>query len=571
MSLLLTGAGLALATILGLALERSRDTDLADASESVTTEFAHRPPSDLPALELRDVAGSLGIHALHGSGPRTRTLPEDTGSGLAWCDYDGDGDMDLYLVSFSGAGSEASPNRLFRNDGGRFVEVTDRAGVGDPEGFGMGARFADYDGDSFPDLYVTNHGPNRLFRNRGDGTFEEVGERLGVSDDRWSVAAAWGDLDLDGRLDLYVTNYVDFEPGNVGPGPESSDPTWRGVPFTLNPNAFDPQPNSLFLQEPDGGFREVALELGASNPEGRSLAVTVVDLDGDGWLDLYVANDVSANVLLQNLGKDFGTALFEDRGPGTGTADPRGSMGISVTDLATPEHPADGLPDLFVTHWVAQENALYQALVTGTGIEYRDRVRSLRLAEVSTDRVGWGSAFVDLDLDGRMDLAVANGSTLEESADRSRLQAQAAFFFWNGGTRFHDTAGVWGEDAALPRVARGIAVADFDLDGDADVAISVNRGAPVLLRNEGAPKNAWLAVRLETGDARSIGARVSLLGGAETQVRWMGADASFASQHADEILFGLGGRKEGDLEIAWVDGSRRRIQGLPARSRIAVR
>ncbi|MDX1631326.1 MAG: VCBS repeat-containing protein, partial [Thermoanaerobaculia bacterium] len=371
--MLLSGAGLLLLTLLGVWLERRRDTDLQDPEAGVTAEFRDPGATSAPDLSFRDVSGELGLRMRHGPGPRTRTLPEDTGSGLAWRDYDGDGDPDLYVVNFSGPlGVEPEPsgsNRLYRNDGDRFVDVTDLAGVGDLEGFGMGARFADFDGDGDEDLYVTNYGPNRLFRSLGDGTFRDDAPELGVDDPRWSIAGAWGDLNRDGLLDLYVTNYVEYDARSGDLVSSSGDPNWQGVPFTLNPNSFDPQPNALFLQEADGGFRDAALEAGASNPEGRSLAATIVDVDGDGWLDLYVANDVSANVLLKNQGADFGAALFEDIGPGTGTADPRGSMGISVADLARDGEAPDGLPDLFVSHWVAQENALYQAVSQGGRLE----------------------------------------------------------------------------------------------------------------------------------------------------------------------------------------------------------
>ena len=571
-SIAATVLGLTLLLAGGLWLDRARDTDLADASADVTAAFVHEVPEDTPPLELLDVAAAVGITARHGPGPRGRTLPEDTGSGLAWGDYDGDGDYDLYLPNFPGPlGSAPDPaggNTLYRNDGDRFVDVTAQAGVGDLEGFGMGASFADFDGDGDVDLYVTNHGPNRLYRNLGDGTFREVAGELGAADDLWGIAAAWGDADRDGRLDLYVTNYVEFEIGALGSVAPPSDPNWEGVPFTLNPNAFDPQPNRLLMQTPDGRFVDEALELGASNPSGRSLAASFVDLDGDGWLDLYVANDVSANVLLRNLGSEMDEAFFEDVAPRTGTADPRGSMGLSVSDLDVGALPADGRPDIFVSHWVAQENALYQAVVERDRLEYRDRVRDLRLAEVSTDRVGWGTAFVDLDLDGRLDLAVANGSTLEE--DPLHLQAQHMFLLWNDGSRFHDVTSAWRGADDRPLVARGLAVADADLDGDVEVALSVNRGAALLLENQGAPRNGWLAVRLVGAAPLVFGARVTVRTGTGVAHRWYGADVSYASNHAPELSFGLGAAADASVEVRLLDGSIRRLTSVPASKRLLV-
>ena len=574
-SVLATGGGLLLLTLAVLILDRARDTDLRDGSGDVTTSFLHDRPTEAPDLWFADIAGPRNIDAIHGPGPRRRTLPEDTGSGLAWGDYDGDGDDDLYLVSFAGPpGTTPDPagaNRLLRNDGESFVDVTDRSGVADLDGFGMGAGFADYDDDGDLDLYVTNRGPNRLFRNRGDGSFDEVGAAAGVDDSRWSIATAWGDCNRDGLLDLYVTSYVDFEVDDTVSTTTAGDPSWEGIPYTLNPNAFDPEPNLLYLQRPDGTFENRALELGVSNPGGRSLAATFVDLDQDGWLDLYVANDVSPNALFRNLGADLGDALFEDVSTSTGTADPRGSMGISVADLAVaPDTDPDGLPDLFVTHWIAQENALYQAVKTNGRLEYRDRVRHLRLAEISTDRVGWGSAFVDLDLDGRLDLVVANGSTLE--TDPESLQPQAPFLFWNDGERFYDIGASWGDDVARTYVARGLAVSDADRDGDPDLAVSINRGQPLLLDNTGPPRGHWLGVTLEGPTARRFGSRITRLDNDRIRdVRWYGADASFASGHSAEQLFGLGATTTADLIVAPMVGTTYRFDDLDANRRYRVR
>jgi hypothetical protein len=575
------------ATLLGLTalsaaavlIGARRNTDLADPASGVTAEFMHAATSDAPPIRFTEVASELGIRMRHGPGPRTRTLPEDTGSGIAWGDYDGDGDWDLYVVNMPGPpeSSESAANRLYRNDGARFVDVTEAAGVADAERCGMGASFADYDGDGDVDLYVTNRGPNRLFRNRGDGTFEDVAENAGVADPLWSTGVAWGDFDRDGLLDLYVCNYVRYDADAFGEDLKLDGGDSFTVPFTLNPNSFDPEPNRLYRNRGDGSFEEVAEPYGVQNPEGRSLAATFVDLDGDGWLDLYVNNDVSTNCLYRNMHGERdaeGVAItrFADLSTITGTADPRGSMGLSVGEIGAMTGAFDGLPDLFITHWVAQENAFYQSVsIAGAGLEYRDKIRHLRIGEISIGVVGWGCALVDLDRDGRVDIAVANGSTLEQKTDNTLLIPEPMFLFWNAGAHFVDVAPRAGPACARRHSARGLAAADFDGDGDVDLALAINRGEPLLLRNESATDNRSLTVILEAPSAATFGAKVEVVIDGRPQVRWWGADVSYLSGHAAELVFGLGPSAHADeVRVRWADGRETTIGRTPA-GRLVVR
>ncbi len=546
-----TVLGVALLAGIGVMVQAARDTDMGDEREGLTAAFRG---GDVDAPPVRLVGMQLPMS--HGCG-RLRSLPEDTGSGLAWGDVDGDGDFDLYVVNLGGA------NSLFRNDGPRRLgDVARNAGVDDAEGFGMGASFADYDGDGDLDLYVTNRGPNRLYRNKGDGTFEDVAKEAGVDDPLWSTSVAWGDYDRDGDLDLYVCNYVDYDV--EGAGPASQVGTAEGayaVPFTLNPNAFDPQPNRLYRNNGDGTFEDVAQAAFVANPEGRTFAATFCDLDGDGWLDLYVNNDVSANRLYKNLGGSFEgrDVAFTDIGMSSGTADPRGSMGLSVSEIGfmSSADAADGLPDLFISHWVAQENAFYQSLLNKRGkLEYRDKTRRFRLGEISLDTVGWGCVLADLDLDGRPDLVVANGSTLEQKHDPTKLIAEPIFLFWNTGTHFHDVAPEAGEALAKRYCARGLAAADYDGDGDVDLAINVNQGVPLLLRNDTETENNSLAIRLDAPAARTFGARIEVTVAGKTQLYWWGADVSVFSQHAPEWIVGLGTAAKADrIHVRWADGT----------------
>ncbi|HIG27388.1 MAG TPA: CRTAC1 family protein [Verrucomicrobiales bacterium] len=560
------GTALGIAVLTGLAfwLEIHRETDLADPAAKVTSRFKDFEMADSAPIRFRDVAESMGVIMHHGPGPRGRTLPEDTGSGIAWGDYDGDGDWDLYVVNFSGSSGKdpdtEGANHLFRNDGDRFTDVTRQARVGDLEGFGMGATFADYDDDGDVDLYVSNFGPNRLYQNRGDGTFEEVAAKAGVADAHWSTGVTWGDFNRDGHLDLYVCNYVDYDDNGVGPDPalESGSGTYE-VPFTLNPNSFDPQSNRLYRNRGDGTFEDVAEQCGVDNLEGRSLGATFCDLDGDGWLDLYVNNDASANKLFRNMTGDLGdneSILFADQSAATGTADPRGSMGLSVGEIGGMTGKPDSLPDLFVSHWLAQENAFYQSVVnSGGGLEYRDKTRHFRLGEISIDMVGWGTALADFDLDGRLDIAVANGSTLEQLDNPLLLKAEPVFIFWNGGKRFHNVAPKAGEVLVRKYWGRGLAVADFDRDGDVDLAIAVNRGQPLLLRNETLTTNQSLVITLRGSPSVCFGAKVEVYQKDHFQVRWSGADVTFMGMHAAELIFGLGENRMADkVKVKWADG-----------------
>lgn len=574
LALILVILGTSLLVGLGLWVASLRDTDQGDPTKGLTAAFRGEP-LDAPAMKFTEVAATSGVVMRHGPGRRARTLPEDTGSGLAWSDVDGDGDFDLYVVNYPGPlGEAAAPtnerdsNRLFINDGGRFVDVTSEVGVADAAGYGMGATFADYDGDGDEDLYVTNMGTNRLFRNRGTGVFDDVTEAAGVGDTRWSTGATWGDYDRDGDLDLYVCNYVKYDAeemeGGVTVG--RSDGAYQ-VPYTLNPNAFDPQPNSLYRNNGDGTFEEVAYEAGVHNPAGRSLAASFCDLDGDGWLDLYVNNDVSANRLYVNRGAASGTKRFTEIGVTTGTADPRGSMGLSIAEMGALSDVEDGLPDLFISHWVAQENALYLSLKRPGGkLEYRDKTRRVRLGEISLDTVGWGCALVDFDRDGRLDLAVANGSTLEDKSDSNRLVAEPIFLLWNAGTRFGDIAAAAGVTGR--HNARGLAAADYDGDGDIDLAVAVNRGSPLLLRNDTETTNRGLALRLLGTPSLAHGARVEVEVEADgrTQTRWWAADVSFCSRHAPEMIFGLGAAKTATVRVTWTDGRITTLEEVPSGS-----
>ncbi len=548
-------AGTLVLVLFAIRVQHSRAAESGDVKTDLSATFKDAAIARVSPVRFTDVTASAGLQMGSEEPARHRALPEDNGSGLAWGDYDGDGWVDLYIVRHTGG------NRLFHNNGnGTFTDVTAQAGVGNPHDFGIGATWVDYDNDGHLDLYVTNRGPNRLYRNRGDGTFVDVAPQAGVADPLWGTGTAWGDFDRDGNIDFYLCNYVNYDSDGREPLVQrASARDGYEAPFTLNPNSYDPQPNRLFRNRGDGTFEDVTARAKVADPEGRSLAATFCDLDGDGWLDLYVNNDVSRDRLFRNLGGALGPGApleFVDVSAVAGTADPRGSMGLSIAEIGDLTGHPDGLPDLFITHWVAQENAMYESRITALGkLEYHDKARDLRLGEISLDRVCWGSGFADFDLDGRIDLAVANGSTLEQETNPLLLKPEAMFIFMNDGVGFSDVAALAGEATARKYDARGLALADFDHDGKVDIALMTTEGVPVLLRNDTLTTHRALTLHLKGAPAFCFGAKVEVTVAGKTQIRWWGADVSYLSTHAAEMIFGLGEAGGADrIVVHWTDG-----------------
>jgi hypothetical protein len=553
--------------------------------EGITDELARSLPQDYPeGVSFVDAASEAGIDFRHFSKKRTTQLPEDMGSGAAWGDYDGDGWLDLYVVNESGpltdtaeetAASPAS-NRLYRNLGdGAFEDVTEQARVG-YRGCGQAAAWGDYDNDGRLDLIVTNYGENVLYRSLGDGTFEDVSARSGVGGTKgfWA-GASWGDYNRDGFLDLYVCGYVDYEYD-----PEDASAQSRqynvAIPASLNPSTYKRTPNLLLCKNGDGTFVEVAEAAGIDNPDGRSLSASWCDFDDDGWADLYVANDISDNVLYRNRGD----GTFEDISHNAWVADYRGAMGLAVGDW-----DGDEDIDIFVTHWIAQENALYNNMtaefadveaMSEQGVRFTDVADHNGLGQIALDYVGWGTSFVDVDSDGQLDLLVANGSTFQQDEDTSLLIPMRVLLFWNKGPKdgFFELGAVGGEVFSREYVGRGLAVGDYDNDGDPDAFVVVNGGSALLLRNETITENHWLKVRLEgrSSNRFGYGARLRLVAGEKLMVREVGAGSSYCSQHAaGEELFGLGESDRVDaLTVTWPSGLAQELTDLAADQVVVV-
>ena len=554
------------------------------AGASTSGAEGARPAGD--GVRFTEVAEAVGLRFTHFHGKRSTQLPEDMGSGVAWGDYDGDGWPDLFVVNQSGpltmsdAELAASPAHahLFHNEHGRFVDVTDQAGLA-VRGTGMGAAWGDYDGDGRLDLFVTRYGRNLLFHNEGSGRFRDVSRETGI--DRFEgfwTGASWADYDRDGKLDLYVCGYVRYS-FDAAKASESSRQFKAAVPFALNPSSYPPERN-LLLHNVGGRFVEVAHEAGVDDPTGRSLSASWLDFNDDGWPDLYVANDVSNNALYLNLAN----GRFRDISESAWVNEYRGSMGLGVGDWNN-----EGRFDIFITHWLAQENALYHdetrnmKVTPEAPLRFVDQADILGLGQIALDVVGWATGFFDFDNDGRLDLYAINGSTMQDEADPSKLVPMRSFLFRNEGDQgFVEIGHRAGEPFVTPLVGRGASFADFDGDGDLDLAVVVHGDRLRLARNDGGNRRSWLRVVLRGVPGRgpgprstsfATGARVTLKTSATTQMREIGGQSSYLSQEPPgEAFFGTGDAERVErLEVRWPSGRVQAFENLPARATVQLR
>jgi hypothetical protein len=480
-----------------------------------------------------DVAPQVGLRFTHERGPTPEhRLPETMGSGLAWLDYDGDGRMDLYVVQsglFPPRGEPGSNDRLYRNRGdGTFEDVTAKAGIRD-RAYGMGAIAADYDNDGRTDLLVTNFPRNILLRNRGDGTFEDVTAKAGVAGAGWPTSAAFGDLDGDGDLDLFVVRYVEYSVekdlfcGNAQTGARQY----------CHPSLYPPDHNQLFRGNGDGTFTDVTESSGVGKAKGKGLGVVLSDLDEDGRLDIYVANDTTMNLLFRNLG----AMRFEDvslvSGAGVNSAGRAlGGMGVNAGDLT-----GSGRMDLVVTNFEAELNSLYRNL--GEAV-FEDLSGSSGFGEPAFTFSGFGLNLLDLENDGDLDAFIANGHVLEIPVMQGVTYAERPFLMWNDGKGRFSERGC-GEPFRRELVGRGSAAADYDDDGDLDIAVSNSGGPLQLLRSDGG-RGGWIGFQLQgkKSNRHGIGARIVLETARGRQVREVHAGESYLASSDPRVLFGLG-------------------------------
>ncbi len=513
-----------------------------------------------PAPWLVDVAAEHGVAVVYDTGQRPeRHMPEIMGGGVAVFDYDNDGDLDLYFANGNDALPTFEPDpgrtdRLLRREAdGRYTDVTVAAGVGDGL-FSMGVAAGDVDNDGDVDLYVTNYGPDRLYRNNGDGTFADATAASGIDERDWSVGAAFLDFDRDGWLDLYVGEYLLYEHQRPCRTPAGA-PEWCG------PESFNDRADILYRNDGDGTFTDVSQAAGIAGAAYSAMGVVVDDFDDDGWPDLYVANDADPNLMWLN--QRDGT--FRDAATRLGAAvnargDPEAGMGVVADDLS-----GDGLVDLFVTHLSREKNTLYRNLGAGRG--FVDASAEAGLAAPSLPFTGFGTAAVDLELDGDLDLFVANGrvnsdlpplagarppapwDVLAEPNHVYRQEAPGAFALL-------DAAAC--PPCALAEVSRGVASGDLDADGDEDLVVVQANGPAQVLDNRSPRRGRWLSVRAVDPVLRrdALGARVTVRAGGRAWTRTVRANASYASASDPRLHFGLGETAAVDgIDVRWPDGA----------------
>jgi hypothetical protein len=546
---------------------------MAAASNLLAAPQTGKTPDAPVTVRYTDIRKAAGINFLQDSTQTDEKYYLETmGTGAGWIDYDQDGLMDLYFVQSAATDIYKPPHplhsALYHNNGdGTFTDVTAKAGVGGEGHYGQGVAVADFDNDGWPDLYVTGYGRAILYRNNHNGTFTDVTAKAGVADEGgWSTSAGWFDYDKDGWLDLVVTNYIDWSPknnlwcGERGPGYRSY----------CNPGNYKGQKTKLYHNNHDGSFTDVSDKSGVGLPESKGMGVVLADFDNDGWPDIAIANDTWPNFLFLNnhdgTFKDVslisGLAASEDGKYEAG-------MGIDAADVN-----GDGLLDVYITHLDFELNRLY---LNNGDTTFTDDTYASGIGAKARLLSGVATKFLDYDNDGWVDIVQLNGAMVDNVAlyhSEVSYKEPLVMFRNLGLGRFEMTSSQLGPDFLRPVAGRGLATADFDNDGDIDIAVNNRGDYPELLRNDGGNANHWLEVLLvgTKSNRDGTGAQLKLTAEGFAQVKQAEGGTSYLSASDPRIHFGLGKRaKIESLVITWPSGQVDKLANLPIDTIIAVK
>lgn len=527
-------------------------------------------------VTFTDVTALSRIAFKHAASPTSQKyLLETMGGGVALLDYDNDGRLDIYFTNGAALGDPmpggAEPdkrdarfwNRLYHQKAdGTFADVTELAGV-KGSGYSFGVAAGDYDNDGFVDLYVTAYGGNILYRNQGDGTFADVTNSLGLNASGWSTSAGWFDYDRDGRLDLFVLRYMDWnfevgslfcgQPGNLRQLLRSG----RHYRAFCHPDNFKPVTNLLFHQKADGTFEDVSGRSKITDSPGKGLGLTFTDIDGDGFTDVFVANDAVRQTLFRN----NGDGTFEDISliSGTGYDDKGNTFGGMGVDAA--DYDNDGWPDIFIS---VLSNETYPLYRNNGDLSFTYVTHASGIGEITMPYTGWGTRFVDVDNDGLRDIFVAQGHVLDtiETSTSTLKYRQPPLLMRNTGKRFVNVSTSAGPIFSVPLSGRGAAFGDLDNDGDTDIVLVQVDGPPVILRNDGT-KNHWLGISLigAKSNRQGLGARIIVTeGDGRKQTFEVSTASSYLSANDPRVLVGLGKAPNIiSVEVRWPSGKKQVI------------
>jgi hypothetical protein len=543
----------------------------------MTRSSLHAQPAGTVAagipVHFTDVRQAAGITFRHDATmSQEKEYIETMGNGLGWIDYDQDGLMDLFFVQ-SARADWYTPSRplrsaLYHNNGdGTFTDVTDKAGVSAQDFYGQGVAVGDFDNDGYPDLLVTGYGHAILFHNNANGTFTDVTAKAGVADEgNWSTSAGWFDYDKDGYLDLLICNYIQWTPKtNIWCGEHRA-----GYRAYCHPDNYRGERLKLYHNNHDGTFSDVSDPSGIGKPEAKGMGVVLADMNNDGWPDIAIANDTWPNFLfLNNHDGTFRDISFTSGVAASEDGKYEAGMGIDAADV-----DGDGWPDVYVTHLDFELNRLYH---NNHDESFDDATFSSGLGNKATLLSGVSAKLFDYDNDGWIDIFQANGSMLDNINlyHNEVTWKEPKLMFRNlGNGKFDKVSDQLGPDFMKPTVGRGVAVADFDNDGDLDVAISNSNDFPQLLRNDGGNANNWLEVMLEgtKSNRDGRGAALKLTSEGFVEYRQAQGGMSYMSAHDPRIHFGLGQRKTvSSLEITWPSGKVDKLANLSSDQIITVK